>query len=187
MTNSNILIIHNFPVLFSILNEIKSNLNFKVEYENKEEINQSLSKKNIVVISREEMFLNEYQKIIKDYPIQINKLIEIVNIQFLKNKFNQQNNIFVGKYNINLNSRTMSYKNKSLSLTEKETKIITYLNNSKKPITIDNLQYEVWDHKLKLETHTVETHVYRLRKKVESKFNDKFFIISSKNGYKITN
>ena len=115
MTNSNILIIHNFPVLFSILNEIKSNLNFKVEYENKEEINQNLSKKNIVVISREEMFLNEYQKIIKDYPIQINKLIEIVNIQFLKNKFNQQNNIFVGKYNINLNSRTMSYRNKSLS------------------------------------------------------------------------
>ena len=48
----------------------------------------------------------------------------------------------------------MSYKNKSLSLTEKETKIITHLSNSKKSITIDNLQYEVWDHKLKLETHT---------------------------------
>ncbi len=47
MTNSNILIIHKFPILFSILNEIKSNLNFKVDYENKEEINQSLSKKNI--------------------------------------------------------------------------------------------------------------------------------------------
>ena len=124
---------------------------------------------------------------VKNYPIRINKLIEIVNIQFLKNKFNEQNNIYVGKYNINLNSRTMSYKNKSLSLTEKETKIITHLSNSKKSITIDNLQYEVWDHKLKLETHTVETHVYRLRKKVESKFNDKFFIISSKNGYKITN
>ncbi len=125
MTNSNILIIHKFPILFSILNEIKSNLNFKVDYENKEEINQSLSKKNIVVISSEEKFFKEYQTIIKNYPIRINKLIEIVNIQFLKNKFNEQNNIYVGKYNINLNSRTMSYKNKSLSLTEKETKIIT--------------------------------------------------------------
>ena len=70
-------------------------------------------------------------------------------------------------------------------LTEKEMKIITFLNNSKGPVTINKLQSEVWGYKSKLETHTVETHVYRLRKKVEKKFNDKFFIISLKNGYKI--
>ena len=64
-------------------------------------------------------------------------------------------------------------------------KIITFLNNSKGPVTINKLQSEVWGYKSKLETHTVETHVYRLRKKVEKKFNDKFFIISLKNGYKI--
>ena len=81
----------------------------------------------------------------------------------------------------------MNYENITLSLTEKETKILNFLNNSKKPITISNLQSEVWGHKLKLETHTVETHVYRLRKKVEKKFNDKSFIISLKNGYKIKN
>ena len=79
----------------------------------------------------------------------------------------------------------MICKNKSLSLTEKETKIINYLNNSINPVTINNLQSEVWGHKSKLETHTVETHVYRLRKKVEKKFNDKSFILSLKNGYKI--
>ena len=64
-------------------------------------------------------------------------------------------------------------------------KIITYLNNSRGPVTINKLQSEVWGYKSKLETHTVETHVYRLRKKVEKKFNDKFFITSLKNGYKI--
>ena len=79
----------------------------------------------------------------------------------------------------------MNFKNTSLSLTEKETKIIDYLNRAKKEIKISKLQSEVWGHKSNLETHTVETHVYRLRKKVEKKFNDKSFIISLKNGYKI--
>ena len=81
----------------------------------------------------------------------------------------------------------MNFSNKSLQLTEKEMKIISFLSNSKFPITINRLQSEVWGYKSKLETHTVETHVYRLRKKVEKKFNDKSFIISFKNGYKIEN
>ena len=79
----------------------------------------------------------------------------------------------------------MSYKDKTLSLTEKELKILNFLNIEKKEITINKLQIEVWGHKSKLDTHTVETHVYRLRKKVESKFKDKSFILSTKNGYKI--
>ena len=79
----------------------------------------------------------------------------------------------------------MRFEEKSLQLTEKEMKIISFLNNSKGPVKINKLQSEVWGYKSKLETHTVETHVYRLRKKVEKKFNDKSFIISLKNGYKI--
>ena len=81
----------------------------------------------------------------------------------------------------------MNLNEKSLQLTEKEMKIISFLSGSKFPISINKLQSEVWGYKSKLETHTVETHVYRLRKKVESKFNDKSFIVSSKNGYKIEN
>ena len=112
-------------------------------------------------------------------------MIEIINVQFLKNKFNQQNNIKAGRYFINLNSRVMISGDKSLQLTEKEIKIINFLNNIKEPVSIEKLQSEVWGYKSKLETHTVETHVYRLRKKVEKKFKDNSFIISSKNGYKI--
>ena len=185
MTNSQILIIHNFPILFTILNENKSILNFEIENVNNDKINEYSEKKNLLIISGEKKFITEKQIKISQYPINFFKLVEIININFLKNKFNQQNKIQVGKYYINLNSRTMSYKNKVLSLTEKEIKIINYLNIQKKEITINKLQSEVWDYKSKLETHTVETHVYRLRKKIENKFKDNSFILSTKNGYKI--
>ena len=185
MTNSQILIIHNFPILFTILNENKSILNFEIENVNNDKINEYSEKKNLLIISGEKNLIAEKQIKISQYPINFLKLVEIININFLKNKFNQQNKIQVGKYYINLNSRTMSYKNKVLSLTEKEIKIINYLNIEKKEITINKLQSEVWGYKSKLETHTVETHVYRLRKKIENKFNDNSFILITKNGYKI--
>ena len=107
--------------------------------------------------------------------------MKLLNIQFLKNKFNQQNNIKIGKYYINLNSKIMKNKKKKyLNFTEKEAKIINFLNKSKKPISINDLQSEVWGHKSKLETHTVETHIYRLRKKIEKKFHDKTFYFKFK-------
>ncbi len=184
MTINQSLIIHKLPTLFSILNEIKSNLNFKIEYLNDEEIT-NISKKNVVVISGDKKSNLQNQVKIEEYPINIQKLIENINIQFLKNKFNQQNDVKVGKYHINLNSRVMILESKSLQLTEKEVKIISFLNDSDSPISINKLQSEVWGYKSKLETHTVETHVYRLRKKIEKKFKDNSFIVSLKNGYKI--
>ena len=184
MTINQSLIIHKLPTLFSILNELKSNLNFKIEYLNDEEIT-NISKKNVVVISGDKKSNLQNQVKIEEYPINIQKLIENINIQFLKNKFNQQNDVKVGKYHINLNSRVMILEGKSLQLTEKEVKIISFLNDSDSPISINKLQSEVWGYKSKLETHTVETHVYRLRKKIEKKFKDNLFIVSLKNGYKI--
>ena len=79
----------------------------------------------------------------------------------------------------------MSFKNLTLKLTEKESKVILFLSKSKKPVNVDQLQSEVWGFNSKLETHTVETHIYRLRKKINNKFNDENFIISKKNGYEI--
>ena len=184
MTINQSLIIHKLPTLFSILNELKSNLNFNIEYFNDEEITY-ISKKNVVVISGDKKSNLQNQVKIEEYPINIQKLIENINIQFLKNKFNQQNNVKVGKYHINLNSRVMILESKSLQLTEKEVKIISFLNGSDSPISINKLQSEVWGYKSKLETHTVETHVYRLRKKIEKNFKDNSFIVSLKNGYKI--
>tara|TARA_Y100000287_G_C14069343_1_gene279964 strand:- start:415 stop:699 length:285 start_codon:yes stop_codon:yes gene_type:complete len=91
----------------------------------------------------------------------------------------------IGNYKINLNSREMSFNDLTLKLTEKESKVILFLSKSNKPVNVDQLQSKVWGFNSKLETHTVETHIYRLRKKINDKFNDENFIISKKNGYQI--
>ena len=185
MPDQQTLIIHKFEVLFNILMELKIYLNFKIKLVNTKKIDEKRIDKNCLIISGEKNFKLTNQIKINEYPIDIIKLVEIININFLKHKFNQQNNIKIGKYIINLNSRVMNKNSEKLSLTEKEAKIIIFLNKSKNPVPITNLQKEVWDHKSKLETHTVETHIYRLRKKIEKKFRDKFFIKSLKDGYKL--
>ena len=103
----------------------------------------------------------------------------------MKNKFNLQSNINIGSYILNLNSRKIIKKDINLDLTERETNLIVYLNKTKSPVKIDELQKDVWDYNSDLETHTVETHIYRLRKKMKDKFGDDKFILSLKNGYKI--
>ena len=72
-----------------------------------------------------------------------------------------------------------------MKLTEREIQIIIFLNNSKGPQNIENLQRKVWGHNSTLETHTVETHIYRLRKKIKETFNDDNFLLSRKDGYTI--
>ena len=79
----------------------------------------------------------------------------------------------------------MLKNNTKLKLTEKEINTINYLSNSNRPVSIDELQAKVWSYQSDIETHTVETHIYRLRKKILNSFNDKEFIISKKNGYQI--
>ena len=185
MNDQQVLIIHKFDTLFNILVESEKYFNFKLKSINTDKINIKLSEKNYLVISSHRKLNLINQININEYPIDIIKLTELININFLKNKFNQQNNIKIGRYFINLNSRIMYKKDSKLSLTEKETEIIIFLSKSKKPISIIELQKEVWDHKSKLETHTVETHIYRLRKKIEKNFEDKKFISSLKGGYKI--
>ena len=79
----------------------------------------------------------------------------------------------------------MLINDRKLKLTEKEINTITYLSKSNKPINIDELLEKVWSYQSNIETHTVETHIYRLRKKILNTFNDNEFIISKKNGYQI--
>ena len=91
----------------------------------------------------------------------------------------------VGNYNLNLNSREMSSGDKKLKLTEKEIDTIVYLFKVASSVKIQELQLNVWGYQSQLETHTVETHIYRLRKKILKIFNDENFIISKKDGYEI--
>ena len=185
--NKQNLIIYDFAELFSILNEIKNNLNFKLLNISKKEF----AKLNLdyfnssLIITKKKIPNFENQIVLSNYPLKISKIIETININFLKNKFLQQSEIDLGFYKLNLNSRKIFDDKNELNLTEKEADIIIFLKKSEKSVSIDELQTEVWGHSSKLETHTVETHIYRLRKKISNKFKDDAFIKSTKLGYKI--
>ena len=182
MNNEN-LVIYDFKILYEILNEISDHINFKLTNINKITDLDLKAQDNYLIISNKKIKDIENQIEITNFPIDIVKLVENINIKFLKKKYSQQSEIDLGVYKLNLNSRTIFNNEKSLDLTERETDIIVFLNNSKKPVKISKLQTEVWGHNSKLETHTVETHIYRLRKKINDVFEDKNFIKSSKSGY----
>ena len=199
--------------LYNIFEEIKDNLSFnvtnfdkednflKLYRENKIDIANSLiltkaENKDLFVkknnINKQNIFLfynkdNNYDinleyNLLK-YPIEIYSLIEKINIQLIKQKYNYQSKIKLNDYYLDLNSRNIAKKNKSLKLTEREMDIILFLNDKKKPQKINILQSQVWEYSSGLETHTVETHIYRLRKKINNKFKDNKFIISTDEGY----
>ena len=182
--NNQILVIYDFKILYEILKEIEAHINFKlINIKKINELNLK-AQDNFLIISNKKKNL-ENQIILNQFPVDVFKLIESINIKFLKKKFNQQSEIDLGNYKLNLNSRKIFNDDKSLDLTERESSIVIFLYNSKKPVKISKLQSEVWGHNSKLETHTVETHIYRLRKKINIKFDDKNFIKSSKSGYTI--
>ena len=180
------LIIFRYRELFNILEEIKENFEFKLEFYEKERELEKLENDNLsdyLVITKKKLSNLKKQIIIDKSPININDLIQTLNINFLKSKFIEQSKIDLGRYNLDLNSRILNQNEKELELTEKESSILIFLKQSKDPVKIDQLQEKVWGYNSELETHTVETHVYRLRKKINDKFYDNEFIISDKKGY----
>ena len=181
------LIIYNFNSLYQILEEIGLDLNFNIiSVDNENSLNEQVSNLNNYLIISNKKHLNISNQFVLDkIPINIFKLVEKINIEFLKIQFSSQSEVIVNKYIIDLNSREMLINNKKLKLTEKEINTITYLSKSNKPVSIDELQEKVWSYQSDMETHTVETHIYRLRKKILNMFNDNEFIISKKNGYQI--
>ena len=185
--NKQNLIIYDFIELFSILNEIKNNLNYNLLNVSKNEFKQLKLDKlnNFLIITQKKIPNLDNQIVFNNYPLKISKIIETININFLKNRFIEQSEIDLGLYKLNLNSRKIYDDKNELDLTEKEADVIIFLKKSKKPVSIDILQTKVWGHSSKLETHTVETHIYRLRKKINNKFNDDNFIVSTKSGYNI--
>ena len=184
MNNEN-LVIYDFKILYEILSEINNYINFKLISVDKISDLNLKDQNDYLLISNKKVKNIENQITLNNFPIDIIKLIESINIKFLKKKYSQQSDIDIGDYKLNLNSRKIFNGTKSLNLTEREANIVIYLNNSKKPVKISKLQTEVWGHNSKLETHTVETHIYRLRKKINDIFEDNNFIKSSKSGYVI--
>ena len=185
--NTQNLIIYKFTSLFQILEELALDLNFTITSVNSEKFLNDKVKNfnNYLIISDKKYTDIGNQFILNNIPINIFKLIEKINIEFLKIQFSSQSEVKIINYTIDLNSREMKIENIKLKLTEKEINTISYLSKSSKPVSIDELQEKVWGYHSDIETHTVETHIYRLRKKILNTFNDNEFIISKKNGYQI--
>ena len=184
--NSRILIIYEYQILYQILNEISESLNFEITQSNRKDLKELKydTKNNYLIVSKKKIEGIKNSLILENAPIKFEKLIEIINIKFLKNKFTDQSHITIGEYNLDLNSRKISLRNKSLSLTERETNLIIFIKDEKN-VTIKELQKMIWDYSPDLETHTVETHIYRLRKKMKETFGDENFILNTSNGYSI--
>ena len=187
--------------LYDMLMEIKSNFSFNIiNYTNTQEfLNEANSKKkdleklNPIIISKKNNINLLSSKIInidgliliEDTPIKIDSLLDKINILLIKQKYDFQSQLIIKNYTLNLNSRIISSQEYNLKLTEREIDIILFLKENDHPQSVNNLQNEVWKYSNILETHTVETHIYRLRKKIKDKFSDDNFILSLKEGYKI--
>ena len=179
------LIIFKHNSFYNIMKELEENLNLKIfEASNEKKLKKIIDVlKNYLIITPKEINYINNQFILDNTPIKLKKLIERFNIQFLKLNFIEKSEFNVGKYKIDLNSRELISNKNILKLTEKEISIIIYLSKSNNAVGVDQLQSEVWQYHLNLETHTVETHIYRLRKKIKDKFKDNNFILSNDDGY----
>jgi DNA-binding winged helix-turn-helix (wHTH) protein len=198
MSKESVIIVE-FTELYNILDEIKNLIPFNIynspnpkDLFYKIESNESNFKKSIFLIGKNSFkLISEYKTIknkflvIDNFPLKLDQLIDKINTKLIKQNYQFQSNLNIKSYLLNLNSRVISNKKYELKLTEKEIDIILFLNNKTEPSSVINLQNEVWGYSPELETHTVETHIYRLRKKIKDKFKDNNFITSHEEGYKI--
>lgn len=191
MNKKNIFIINSKP-LYDIFNEVKPLFDFNVFAINKNDLefsNFSTEPNSIFLsFSLEEVskiqHLDKKKLIVLDnFPVPIIKIIEKINLLFLKINYQLKSEIKIKQYILNLNDKTIKKDEKKIKLTEKELEIILFLSSNQKPQKTLNLQKKIWKYKSDLETHTVETHIYRLRKKMETEFKDAKFISSDKDGY----
>ena len=171
--------------LYKVLHELSSDLKLNfIEIDNIK--NTSIDLQNSCIISSIKIDANKDNILIDNKkPNSLNKILQDINTTLLRKKFLNQSKFFIGNYLLNLNSRTISKDGIYLKLTEREVEIITYIYNKKKNVTIKELQSNVWKYTKDLETHTVETHIHRVKKKFKDIFKDEKFVKSTNHGYMI--
>ena len=188
----------NIPELDKIIIEIKNYFNYEVNYFNEKKVllkkieeDKKFLENSIIIVNQKDYSLlkdktdeNQIHCITK-FPIKFSNLIDQLNARLIQQNYSAQSNININKYTLDINSRVLKRSNNELKLTEREIDTIIFLKNENRPIKVDVLQREVWKYVEDLETHTVETHIYRLRKKIKDKFDDDSFIKSKKDGYTI--
>tara|TARA_B100000767_G_scaffold200237_1_gene187191 strand:- start:937 stop:1524 length:588 start_codon:yes stop_codon:yes gene_type:complete len=185
-----------FPILYNILDEIKYLFGFTIHNYEKlkdflEKTENNSAENSILILRKKHDLLLADDKIknniliLDELPLNLEKILDQINTQLIKQAYFSQSKLNIKDYVLDLNSKHISYLNKKLKLTEKEIEIILFLNKKKVSQKISVLEQEIWGYATKLETHTVETHIYRLRKKIKESFDDDNFITNFDNGYKV--
>jgi DNA-binding response OmpR family regulator len=118
-------------------------------------------------------------------PLSLIEISNKISNLIIVKKFNQNSSIKIKEYTIDKNEKKMKRNDLSITITEREIQLIELLFNEKKPISKNGLLKKIWKYSEDVDTHTVETHIYRLRKKILNNFNDENFIINTKAGYSI--
>mgnify|MGYP001390333862 FL=1 len=130
---------------------------------------------------------SKYHKGNFDTYIQLPTTVKDINLAVentsAKKKFSINSSIEVKNYLLNKNEKRLLKNNNFIILTEKEIHLIELLLKNTNPITKEVILSSVWNYSSDADTHTVETHIYRLRKKIKEKFKDNKFILNNKNGY----
>ena len=126
--------------------------------------------------------INIYNAILK-LPTTINEINSIVESSAAKKQFSKNSSIKIKEFLLDKNEKKLIKNNNSIILTEKEVQLLELFLNNKKPISRNKILSLVWHYSSEADTHTVETHIYRLRKKISDNFSDDQFILNNKEGY----
>ncbi len=148
---------------------------------------KSLEKINIIkiLVSRTKYSSNfKYDEKI-DLPIKIIEFNKKVNEVNTKKKFSLNSSINIKDYILDKNEKKLKKDKLFIIITEKEIQLLELLFNNKEPVKKKSILEKVWKYASDADTHTVETHIYRLRKKINNKFKDDNFIVNTKDGYLI--
>ena len=137
-----------------------------------------------ICVSKKKEKLSIYDSSI-ELPSTLKEINSVVENIAAKKKFSKNSSIEIKGYLLDKNEKKLSKFQDHIILTEKEIQLLEIFLKSRKPVTKNEILSSVWKYVAETDTHTVETHIYRLRKKISDKFMDEKFIINNKNGYSL--
>ena len=189
------------------LEELKDYLNFKLTFTDKEINKETLNTHDVLILHQDGLLGDSLEKLLKgskkikilvsnksdkkkdqfneiiSLPLKISDLNQIVENAGTKKNFNKNSSILIKQYKLDKNEKKLIKNKNYILLTEKEIQLLELFLDNKKPISKNIILKEVWKYSTSADTHTVQTHIYRLRKKIKSKFSDENFILNNKDGY----
>ena len=171
---------------FTSKNKDKTNFDIVICHEEKEfDVKQdNLNNKSILKIlaSKNKYKASNYDGFL-NLPTSLNEINSIVEQTISKKIFSKNSSILIKNYLLNKNEKKLIKDKNFIILTEKEIQLLDLFLAQNKPISKNKILSLVWNYSSEADTHTVETHIYRLRKKINDKFSDLKFILNNKEGY----